>query len=470
VSRSSNQLSIAEWSEERQPDSQEDWKQEVNRRLAAHNRRKNLAAVMPATPAQQPRNEVDLRAAQAAARVAARYAKAPSYSEMQASDARAALRAAELATQAALEAQAAAQVVLANLEATGSCEDEESLAPRMAGPSPELKPALATTTIAPAQEPAAKFTMTEEAAPGRNFGIRWDPDMPSPRMAATTQQPMHESRGAEFVTEDASLSASWTASDTVFQAYESASAAIETIEPAQPIYANLIEFPRQLVAARKARPRLAEGPYATTGMANGQLSIFEVDPGAISIEPEPETATTAILPAAPEWSGMELDAQPALDEELLTEELEEAEREKMAPREHAIEVASVNRRFLSVFVDCTLVMGAFLAAAYGAASNMSQLPSLRETETVTILALAVTAILYKTVFSFFAEATPGMKYAGISLCTFDDRVPTRAHRLKRLGALFLSLLPLGLGFAWSIFDEDRLSWHDRLSETYQRRS
>jgi uncharacterized RDD family membrane protein YckC len=38
-----------------------------------------------------------------------------------------------------------------------------------------------------------------------------------------------------------------------------------------------------------------------------------------------------------------------------------------------------------------------------------------------------------------------------------------------MGALLLSLLPLGLGVAWALFDDDRLSWHDRLSKTYLRR-
>jgi uncharacterized RDD family membrane protein YckC len=36
-------------------------------------------------------------------------------------------------------------------------------------------------------------------------------------------------------------------------------------------------------------------------------------------------------------------------------------------------------------------------------------------------------------------------------------------------ALILSLLPVGLGVAWAIFDEDHLTWHDRLSGTYLRR-
>jgi hypothetical protein len=62
-----------------------------------------------------------------------------------------------------------------------------------------------------------------------------------------------------------------------------------------------------------------------------------------------------------------------------------------------------------------------------------------------------------------------MRYARISLCTFDDQNPTRGQLHGRLVAMILSLLPLGLGLAWAIFDEDHLSWHDRLSKTYQRK-
>ena len=35
--------------------------------------------------------------------------------------------------------------------------------------------------------------------------------------------------------------------------------------------------------------------------------------------------------------------------------------------------------------------------------------------------------------------------------------------------MILSLAPVGLGFAWSIFDEDHLTWHDRISQTYLRK-
>ena len=62
------------------------------------------------------------RAAKAAARVARRFATAPSYNEMLATEARAAVEAAEAASIAAQEAHAKAQMVLAGIEAASDPE------------------------------------------------------------------------------------------------------------------------------------------------------------------------------------------------------------------------------------------------------------------------------------------------------------------------------------------------------------
>jgi uncharacterized RDD family membrane protein YckC len=134
----------------------------------------------------------------------------------------------------------------------------------------------------------------------------------------------------------------------------------------------------------------------------------------------------------------------------------------------AIELASLNRRFLASVVDFTLVAGAIVAAAALAANNSSSLPPLRTIEVGSIVALLVAAAAYKTLFFTLARATPGMKYARLALCTFDGGVPTRAQRWVRLAALALSILPVGLGFAWAIFDDQHLTWHDRISRTYLR--
>ncbi len=57
----------------------------------------------------------------------------------------------------------------------------------------------------------------------------------------------------------------------------------EAVEAAQPIAANLIEFPREIVATRRMRPRITEASLESTEPQ--QLSIFEVDPNTVSREP-----------------------------------------------------------------------------------------------------------------------------------------------------------------------------------------
>ncbi len=74
------------------------------------------------TPAHDGRPIQGSRAAQAAKRVAERYAQAPSYSELLADEARNAMRAAEAASKAAQQAQAAVQYVLDGLEAAAAPE------------------------------------------------------------------------------------------------------------------------------------------------------------------------------------------------------------------------------------------------------------------------------------------------------------------------------------------------------------
>lgn len=393
------------------------WKQEVNRRVAAHKTRKTPLEGEHET-AKEPQLVPASRAAQAAARVAARYAKAPSYSEVLAAEARAALLAAEAASKAALEAQvaaqAAAQSVLASLEAAAAAESEWEEQ---------------TLALEPFELPVEPVNLE-------------DPKPLQPRAnrpAAIHQEPQ-----------------------------EALSGEIEVIEPAQPIYANLIEFPRPLIAARKVRPRLAEGPLAEAE-SGAQLSIFEVDPGTISTEPEAVSAAALDLSAAawaePEWSSIKLDAQPA--EEFLPPAQLQVQAE--AVPHSALERATMSRRLLAIAVDFALIAGTFAGAAYLVASRITTLPGKRAAEIGAMIVLMILGALYESLFLSYTTATPGMRYAQVRLCTFDDEIPTQAQRGARLVALLVSVLPMGLGLAWAIFDDDHLTWHDRLSRTYLRR-
>ncbi len=404
------------------------------------------------------------RAAQAAARVAARYAGAPSYSEMLAAEARAAVLAAEAASRAAMKAQAAAESVLASIEAA-------SPVAMIAEESPRTALHMVATEIVEERQPVPaaaqedhvaeeKFELTPEIAPaapvaeGQPYAIRWAPDMPALRRKQEVEQVFHAPGFFDFANPD------WRGpEETGFDSEE-----IGVVEPAQPIYANLIEFPRELVATRKVRPRLAEGPLAAAGRQS-QLSIFEVDPVDVSTEPEAMSAAVeAASPAwaEPEWSGIELGAEPE-------EELYHAPGPAVLQQETPLELAPFSRRMLSIVFDGTLIGAAFVTAAIMAATRAAELPGLRTIEIGSAIAFLVVSAFYHVLFFTLARATPGMRYAQIRLCTFTGEIPTRAQRTTRLVALLLSIIPIGLGLVWAVFDDDHLTWHDRLSRTYLRR-
>jgi uncharacterized RDD family membrane protein YckC len=241
---------------------------------------------------------------------------------------------------------------------------------------------------------------------------------------------------------------------------------VEVVEPAQPIQGNVIEFPRELVATRKARPRLSESPQADSE-SSVQLSIFEVDPAVLPEQPVLDSAasTASEMWTAPQWSGIELDAQPPSEFEQLLDE-----PDPLPAQSSALEPAGAGWRLMAIVMDSTLVAAAAVAAGSEVLHKMPTLPSLRVTEIGAAAILVVFAALYQMLFFTLGTATPGMKYAHLQLCTFEGYLPTRAQRSARLLAMLLSVLPAALGLAWALFDEDRLSWHDRLSRTYLRRA
>jgi uncharacterized RDD family membrane protein YckC len=124
---------------------------------------------------------------------------------------------------------------------------------------------------------------------------------------------------------------------------------------------------------------------------------------------------------------------------------------------------------MATLIDFALIIGMVCAGAAGMAGHLSHAPSIKVAELGGLAALLVTGLLYHVFFLLVALSTPGMMYAGIGLSTFEEEPPTRMQLRDRLGAMLISLLPVGVGMAWAIFDEDHLSWHDRISRTYLRR-
>jgi len=434
-------------------------KEQVAQRLAAHRARRTQQMGPSLTPAPQP-NPAKSRSSRIAAAVAERYANSPSYRTFLAEQAQTAIREAEAAAEvAALSAQAIADAqyqLLAEL-------DQWTLTP----PAPAATPApkLAAEDAAAVTEAASVAPQTVSQAPTSGLTVRLYDDV---------TLPVHEnvstpSRPLIYEAYEASNEAETLALDEEI-AFRQAPVFEESGPPIE-IPANLIEFPRQLVAARKARPRLAEGPLRedadqVSPNVPAQLRIFEVEATQISTTPVVESV-------APEWSSILLAAHP------VTAPVETAE----APfqLEHRPDAAPLNLRLMATIVDGCIIIASFLCfvavfaltvgklSANPATLAANSVPmSLQTAAIATAGTLAVLTLLYQLLFFTFSEATPGMRYARIGLCTLSDDNPTRSAMRRRIFATVLAACPLGIGFLWAWMDEDGLGWHDRISHMYQR--
>ncbi len=230
---------------------------------------------------------------------------------------------------------------------------------------------------------------------------------------------------------------------------------------ASPIHGNLIEFPRELVAPRRARPRLAEGPLGSE--SEPQLRIFEVD--AIQDIGEPEDMVDHN--SVPDW-------QSGVLESAMVEPVghswtvpADAQAELTLPAY----AAPLERRLMSAAVDGALIGAGWLSAAAAAAAVAG--PALRSFSLPLLGAAAagsllLSAVLFQLLFFTLSDCTPGMRWARIGLCTFGDSNPSRGAMRGRIVSAFLAACPLGLGLAWAFMDNDGLGWHDRMSRMYQR--
>ena len=473
-------------------------KQAVAERLAAHRNRRASAAAQEAElehrtrqmreSARQALREDQRRGASAVRdTVKARYERRESYREFLATEAERAISQAQAeADVAARSARAVTEAQMQLLEELDSlnrpdpgpreqafarvaAETRGELAHALADIVMGAKELIAEPSLHPLVDAAPRVRIAEaETRPepairevsAAGLTVRLFEDMPGPAPTPRLED-LSVRHGAEPVSQAVCFTAADPGDD--FYALEDEIAFRHSPEfaspPVQPlgIPGNLIEFPRELVAPRRARPRLAEGPLRDEA-GQPQLRIFEVD--AVQNMPQPETVDPQ---AIPDWQGMLLES--ATVEEVLPPI--EAQVEITLPPQ----TASVERRLMAAAVDGGWIGAAWLAAAVTVAEICG--PELRAL-TLPMLggaavgSLALFAVLYQMLFFSLSESTPGMRWARIGLCTFGDRNPSRGEMRRRVLSTVLAACPLGLGLAWVWMDNDGMGWHDRMSRMYQR--
>ncbi len=450
------------------------WKEELRARLREHQQRRAGAAA--ATQPVQDRAEPSALAA----RVAARYREAPSYQEVLARSAAAAAVAAEAARMAAEAAEEAGELLAGWKHGQPPRLGNEENAPEaLAAPLANGRNQAGEEVPAPAQLPV-------EAAVAH--------PVPLPPRTGLPARPSGLHRARALVDAFAEM----------------------VVPAAQHLPAKLIEFPRELVAPRKQRPRLAEGPLLDEKPSAAVLRIFEVEAGfargdgsavdgpaereqiasagaygdgqmvsrggmehegtprrgGFEAPPDTEAPTPPAVGAESGWASIRLGEHP--EEERAPEpeqpgarRIEYGYKAQTVPALH--DLAPLSHRLMAGLVDGGLVFGCFLLAVLLFSTCTLHMPAGKTALVLALLVFGALATFYGWLFmSFGGGSTPGMRYAHIALCTFADENPTRKEMQNRVGATALALLPAGLGLLWALLDENKLGWHDRMTRTYQR--
>ena len=130
-----------------------------------------------------------------------------------------------------------------------------------------------------------------------------------------------------------------------------------------------------------------------------------------------------------------------------------------------LSVASLAERRRAGVLDMTLLLfayGGFLTVfrALGGRFSVSRFDLL-----ITVAILGLLYAQYVTLFTYFAGATPGMMLRGLRVASLDGLDPSPRQLLWRSLGYLISAGTLLLGFLWVLWDEDQLSWHDRISQT-----
>jgi len=129
-------------------------------------------------------------------------------------------------------------------------------------------------------------------------------------------------------------------------------------------------------------------------------------------------------------------------------------------------VAPISERRLAAILDTLFLSFAFggFLALFGSLGGQFTLSKL--SAAVYVATFAIVYMQYFALFTVFGGTTPGMMFRGLQVTSFSGELPTPRQMLLRSLGYLISAGTLFMGFLWACWDEDALTWHDRLSRTY----
>ena len=242
----------------------------------------------------------------------------------------------------------------------------------------------------------------------------------------------------------------------------------EAADSAEPEWRR--EVSRRLEAYRVRRGR-ARPDDSQTGLPFAPQAASPYDEPAASHEIKlfereadlPRQRTQRVAPRQRQNERVEINIQPELD-------FSASPSDRAHPQTALVPVASLVERRKAGMLD-----GLFLALTYAGFLGLfrslvfrllgGQLVTERVDAMVYLAALFLFYAVYFSLFTTLAGATPGMQLRGLTIVRLDGSLPDTRQLLWRSFGYVLSGATL-LGFFWALWDEDRFTWQDRISQTY----
>jgi uncharacterized RDD family membrane protein YckC len=137
-----------------------------------------------------------------------------------------------------------------------------------------------------------------------------------------------------------------------------------------------------------------------------------------------------------------------------------------SPNHALVPVAGVVRRTVAWMADAGFLLTSWamflgLLTALGVSLTASKLDL-----AICVAVLCLLYVQYFGLFTAFGGITPGMRLLGLRVVSFDGNLPTPKQLLWRSFGYLVAGGAGCLGFVSALWDDDRLCWQDRVSQTY----
>ncbi len=198
----------------------------------------------------------------------------------------------------------------------------------------------------------------------------------------------------------------------------------------------------------------------------GEMDLHEPDPGSLTLDAELTGPSSLDAGEMPLEQSQRVGLPSELDAEIESDINPAISGYNEAPASWPSERASLGARFSAGLIDAMVLASAsaLFAGIFWLAGGI--VPRVTLSWAVGGFILALFTVAYFGLFTALRQATPGLVWMGLEVRSMDGEPPRASQALWRGLGYLVSGGSLLLGFLWALIDEDHLTWHDRISDTF----